>query len=185
MRLQRQQWRQTKRQLLQTGMLDLPASAKAAGRRTRDGAAAADLTDTDSEAEDELDSDHPEGEDSSALTEAFRDAAPKGALLGVVLKMGPTCTRSMRLSREALPSPRPPASRRLHLRCWAGELLCAAWDPSQSRGTALHSGCWGRPGMVSGVCCHHANSIACAWQRLLGVAAPTAALSGRVQAICP
>ena len=82
-RLQRQQWRQTKRHLLQTGMLDLPASAKAAGRRTRRGAAAADLTGTDSEAEDEPDSDQPGGEDSSALTEAFRDAAPKGALVVV------------------------------------------------------------------------------------------------------
>ena len=96
-RLQRQQWRQTKRQLLQTGMLDLPASVKAAGRRTHRGAAAADLTDTDSEAEDEPDSVHPEGEDSAALTEAFRDAAPQGALLGVVLSNGVTCTRSMRL----------------------------------------------------------------------------------------
>ena len=138
-RLQRQQWRQTKRQLLQTGMLDLPASAKAAGRRTRNGAAAAGLTDeTDSEAEDELDSDPQEGEDRSALTEAFRDAAPKGALLSVVLrKRGPTCTRSMRLSREALSSQRCPALQRLaHLHRWAGQLLGAVWEPSQSRGAA-------------------------------------------------
>ena len=167
MHLQRQQWRQTKRQLLQTGMLDLPASAKAAGRRTRNGAAAADLTDTDSEAEDELDSDPPEGEDSSALTEAFRDTAPKGALLGVVLRKRPG---SMRLLREALRSERSSALRRLHLHCWAGELLGKFVGAKSGEELCIQAAVptGGRSGMVWAACRHHADSVACAWQRLLG-----------------
>lgn len=184
MRLQRQQWRQTKRQLLQTGMLDLPASAKAAGRRARRGAAAADLTDTDSEAEDELDSDQPEGEDSSALTEAFRDAAPKGALLGVLLRGGLTCTHSMRLQRGPRPSQRFSAMRRLHLHWTAGRWVGgqpAKGSSSESRMMCPQVGA--RHGMgrllPPGQLCHLRLAEA------FGSAAPAVAFtSGRVQTNC-
>ena len=170
MRLQRQQWRQTKRQLLQTGMLGLPASAKAAGRRTRSGAAAADLTDTDSEAEDELDRDPPEGEDSSALTETFRDAAPKGALLGVVLTKAP----DLHSQHEAVEGGSCPHQDLQHCgayMCTAGLVNCRALR-ARLREPALHLGCCAHRWLTSivwGACCNHANSVACAQRRLSGM----------------